>query len=74
MCGTVAYLRRQSWNALFRRRCSLASSSWDWSRGSSSPTQLGQLRVQNTLDARDFTLVKHGFEDEAEAFLAEAPW
>jgi uncharacterized membrane protein len=25
-------------------------------------TQLGQLRVQNTLDARDFTLVKHGFE------------
>jgi uncharacterized membrane protein len=25
-------------------------------------TQLGQLRVQNTLDAHDFTLVKHGFE------------
>ena len=25
-------------------------------------TQLGQLRVQNTLDARDFTLVKHSFE------------
>ena len=25
-------------------------------------TQLGQLRVQNTLGARDFTLVKHGFE------------
>lgn len=25
-------------------------------------TQLGQVRVQNTLDARDFTLVKHGFE------------
>jgi uncharacterized membrane protein len=25
-------------------------------------TQLGQLRVQNTLDAGDFTLVKHGFE------------
>ena len=25
-------------------------------------TQIGQVRVQNTLDARDFTLVKHGFE------------
>ena len=25
-------------------------------------TQLGQVRVQNTLGARDFTLVKHGFE------------
>jgi uncharacterized membrane protein len=25
-------------------------------------TQLGQVQVQNTLDARDFTLVKHGFE------------
>jgi Anthrone oxygenase len=25
-------------------------------------TQLGQVRVQNTLDARDFTLVKHRFE------------
>ena len=25
-------------------------------------TQLGQVRFQNTLDARDFTLVKHGFE------------
>jgi len=25
-------------------------------------TQLGQLRVQNALDARDFTLVKHSFE------------
>jgi uncharacterized membrane protein len=25
-------------------------------------TQIGQVRVQNTLGARDFTLVKHGFE------------
>lgn len=25
-------------------------------------TQIGQVRVQNTLDARDFVLVKHGFE------------
>ena len=25
-------------------------------------TQLGQVRVQNTLNARDFTLVKHAFE------------
>src|SRR5918998_5584996 len=25
-------------------------------------TQIGQVRVQKTLDARDFTLVKHGFE------------
>ncbi len=25
-------------------------------------TQLGQVRVQNTLEARDFTLVKHSFE------------
>jgi uncharacterized membrane protein len=25
-------------------------------------TQLGQVQVQNTLGARDFTLVKHGFE------------
>ena len=25
-------------------------------------TQLGQVRVQNTLGARDFTLVKHSFE------------
>jgi hypothetical protein len=25
-------------------------------------TQLGQVRVQNTLGARDFTLVKHDFE------------
>ena len=25
-------------------------------------TQVGQLRVQDTLDARDFVLVKHGFE------------
>ena len=30
--------------------------------GSFVGTQLGQVRVQNTLDARDFTLVKHGFE------------
>ena len=25
-------------------------------------TQIGQVRVQNTLDARDFVLVKHSFE------------
>ena len=25
-------------------------------------TEIGQVRVRNTLDARDFTLVKHGFE------------
>ncbi|QIX53540.1 DUF1772 domain-containing protein [Rhodococcus sp. DMU1] len=30
--------------------------------GSFVGTQLGQVRVQNALDARDFTLVKHGFE------------
>jgi uncharacterized membrane protein len=30
--------------------------------GSFVGTQIGQLRVQNTLGARDFTLVKHGFE------------
>ena len=30
--------------------------------GSFVATQIGQVRVQNTLGARDFTLVKHGFE------------
>ena len=30
--------------------------------GSFVATQLGQLRVQNTLGARDFTMVKHNFE------------
>jgi uncharacterized membrane protein len=30
--------------------------------GSFVGTQLGQVRVQNTLGARDFTLVKHSFE------------
>ena len=30
--------------------------------GSFVGTQIGQVRVQNTLGARDFTMVKHGFE------------